>query len=71
MEENEYFKSVEEYISLLSADVKAPQKLYEDRLKKCKECEKLVNGICASCGCFVEMRAAVIKNVCPSENKKW
>lgn len=71
MEESEYFESVFEYISLLNDDVKTPAKEYEKRLLICKNCEKLVNGLCAVCGCFVEMRAAVFKNYCPYSKEKW
>ena len=71
MEENEYFESVSEYISLLTDDIKTPDEEYQRRLSLCKECEKLVNGLCAVCGCFVEMRAAGTKNYCPHTKKYW
>lgn len=71
MEENEYYESVAEYVSLLAPEVKASEELYEKRLAICKECDRLVSGICRSCGCFVEMRAAVEKNRCPSEEHRW
>lgn len=71
MEENEYFESVSEYISLLTDDIKTLDEEYQRRLSLCKECEKLVNGLCAVCGCFVEMRAAVAKNYCPHTKKYW
>ena len=65
----EYFRSLREYIDNLDMDIKAGQELYEDRLNICKECDLLLEGMCRSCGCYVEMRAAVAKNVCP--RKKW
>ena len=38
-------------------------------LEICKKCEKLNEGTCLACGCFVEIRAALKKGVCPY--KKW
>jgi hypothetical protein len=68
---DEYFKNIYEYIENLDEDIKAEEKLYEQRLSACKECDNLVNGLCRICGCFVEMRAAVKKNYCPDLSKKW
>ena len=41
----------------------------ERRLNVCRECEKLNQGTCLACGCFVEIRAALNKGRCPY--KKW
>lgn len=68
-EQEEYFRSLREYIENLDMDIKAPQSLYEKRLAVCKDCELLFQGMCRSCGCYVELRAAVTKNACPW--KKW
>lgn len=65
----ETFRSLREYIDNLDSDVRAAGELYERRLAVCKECELLLEGMCRSCGCYVELRAAMIKNVCP--RKKW
>lgn len=67
--QEEYFRSLREYIANLDEDIKAPAALYEDRLSVCKQCELLLDGMCRSCGCYVELRAAVEKNRCPW--KKW
>ena len=61
----EYFRSMREYIDNLDIDVKAPDELYEKRLAACRECDFLLEGMCRKCGCYVEMRAAVIRNSCP------
>lgn len=63
------FRNLQEYIDNLDKDIKAGQELYEERLLTCKECEMLLAGMCRSCGCYVELRAAVGKNQCP--RKKW
>ena len=67
--QEEYFRSLREYIENLDIDIRASQSLYEDRLSVCEKCELLLEGMCRSCGCYVELRAAVTKNVCP--RKKW
>ena len=71
MQEGEYFKNMYDYIAQLDPEVKAEEELYEGRLKVCKQCAHLINGMCRICGCFVEMRAAVKKNYCPSPEKFW
>lgn len=65
----EVFRSLREYIENLDPDTKAPEEQYEQRLSVCRECELLLEGMCRSCGCYVELRAAVNKNICP--NRKW
>lgn len=65
----ETYKSLRDYIDNLDPDVKAEEELYEKRLSVCKECDLLLEGMCRSCGCYVELRAVITKNVCP--RKKW
>ena len=48
--QEEYFRSLREYIANLDEDIKAPAALYEDRLSVCKQCELLLDGMCRSCG---------------------
>lgn len=65
----EYFRSLREYIANLDPEIKADEALYEERLAACKECDLLLEGMCRICGCYVELRAVVAKNICP--RKKW
>ena len=53
----------------LDAEMKAPDDIYAQRLQICGDCEKLNQGTCAACGCYVELRAAARKASCP--HKKW
>ncbi len=69
MDEAEYFENLHAYIENLDADSKAAPEQYEERLSVCKGCDLLVNGMCRACGCFVELRAALLKNACPYD--KW
>lgn len=68
---DEYFKNIYEYIEALDEEIKAEEKLYQNRLESCKGCDNLLNGMCRICGCFVELRAAITKNYCPDIDKKW
>ena len=68
-DQKEYFRTLREYIENLDADIKAPEGLYEERLGVGKEGDLLLDGMCRSCGCYVELRAAIEKNACPW--KKW
>ncbi len=67
--QEETYRTIREYIDNLDPDAKADGELYEKRLKICKECELLMLGMCRCCGCYVEMRAAMGKNICP--RRKW
>lgn len=71
MDKNEYYKNVYDFIESLDEDVKAPKQEFERRIGICRECESLFEGMCRVCGCFVEMRAAVKNNYCPSVRDKW
>lgn len=67
--QDEYFANLQEYIRNLDVDIKSGEDLYEGRLDVCKECDLLFQGMCRSCGCYVELRAAIAHNSCPQ--KKW
>lgn len=69
--EEELSQNIKEYIDALSEEIKADSNLYEQRLSLCRSCGCLLNGTCAKCGCYVEMRAAIKTNRCPSEDKFW
>lgn len=68
-DKTEYFASLKNLIDNLDPDAKASEELYEERLRICTECEMFLEAMCRSCGCYVELRAAVAKNCCPK--KKW
>lgn len=69
--ERDLAEAVKEYISTLGEEIKAPEELYKTRLEVCRGCENLLSGTCLKCGCYVEMRAAVKGNRCPSEKSLW
>lgn len=63
------YRTIKEYVDNLDSNEKTSEGIYEERLERCRECEMLLAGMCRSCGCYVEMRAALQKNECP--RKKW
>ena len=71
IDENEYFKTILDYVASLPPEDKVSDAIYEQRLNICKECEDLVNGMCKKCGCYVELRAVKLFMNCPSEHKYW
>ena len=71
MGDDPYFRSIAAYIASLPERIRTPEPEYSRRLAACKGCGELVNGICAQCGCFVELRAAKKQNRCPAYPPKW
>ena len=69
MDQNAYMESLYAYIARLEPEIKADEAVYEERLGICKGCDYLKEGLCGACGCFVELRAVITKNVCPYQ--KW
>ena len=63
--DGEYFQSIYRYIESLPPERKASPPVYRQRLAVCRGCESLQNGMCAQCGCFVEVRAAKRAQKCP------
>lgn len=71
MGDDEYFRSIAEYIRELPAAVRTPEPEYSRRLAECQNCDNLVNGMCRLCGCFVELRAAKRINRCAGTPLRW
>ncbi len=70
-DEGELFQTMQEYISRMAPEIRTQPEEYERRLAVCRECEKLLGGMCGACGCYVELRAAVKKQYCPDVKKRW
>ena len=68
----ELSKLINDYITSLTKEQRADQTNYDRRLKKCMDCDALINGLCKFCGCFVLVRAAKKNQFCPyPQNQKW
>ena len=68
-DEDKYHELVKKELDWMDEEMKAPDELYAQRLAICEECDRLNQGTCLACGCFVELRAAARKAACPK--KKW
>jgi hypothetical protein len=68
-----------ERLAALAAELPSPPSLrvtdeeYHQRLNRCGTCNALREGVlCAYCGCFVQIRAAMRNAYCPSPGgDKW
>ncbi len=69
MGEEEYREMIGKHVDIIKPEDRSDDALYDSRLSVCRECPKLNAGTCAACGCFVEIRAALKRSVCP--DKKW
>lgn len=69
IDKDDYFKTLHQLIENIPKDQKADTTLYEARLADCQACERLYDGLCSACGCYVELRAAKASNDCPYS--KW
>lgn len=61
----DYERIIVEGIRALPAEELVPDDVAAGRLEVCKTCEKINQGTCLACGCYVEIRAAVKKGRCP------
>ncbi|MBE5871183.1 MAG: hypothetical protein E7294_07990 [Lachnospiraceae bacterium] len=68
-DEQKFRDTLEKYIEKIGTDLRTEEAQYRKRLELCKRCEKLNQGTCLACGCYVELRAAAISGRCP--DKKW
>ncbi len=71
MDDAAFFASVQAYVDRIPQEQKVPETLYRERLAQCGKCDHLVNGMCALCGCFVEVRAARKNQHCAKEIEIW
>lgn len=60
---------LEKYREAIKVNDRVMQDEYERRLSVCRSCEKLIEGTCMACGCYVELRAVAKVSRCPK--KKW
>ena len=65
MDENDFLRDMRSHIAAY------PEDKYHQRLAFCKNCDKLVDGMCVLCGCYVELRALKIGMRCADIDKKW
>ena len=64
-----YEKLIVEGLKALPPEDLTTEDVTAVRLEVCKTCEKINQGTCLACGCYVEIRAALKAGKCPY--KKW
>ena len=64
-------QNIRELIELLPAEKRAAEDVRLERLALCRQCDRLQNGMCVLCGCYVELRAAKAHMKCPDVPGKW
>lgn len=69
IDKDTYFQTLQELVANVPESESVSDSLYEERLSICTGCERLADGMCRACGCYVELRAKIEKNSCPYE--KW
>ena len=63
--------SIRDLIALLPEDKLTPREETSRRLAICRDCDQLRSGMCALCGCYVELRAAKGRMGCPALPPRW
>ena len=63
--------SIRDLIALLPEDKRTPREETSRRLAICRDCDQLRSGMCALCGCYVELRAAKACMGCPALPSRW
>lgn len=63
------YRKIEKYKEAIKLEDRVVDEEYENRLNVCKSCDKLNDGTCAACGCYVELRALGKNTSCPYA--KW
>ena len=71
MKEDDYIRSLKEYIAAYPEEKKADEATTAARLAVCRECESLANGMCGKCGCYVELRCLKKESCCADYPQKW
>ena len=68
-QQQDLWKTLQRMIEDLPMEDRTPEAEREERLGICKQCERLLEGMCTACGCYVELRTATRSQECPYE--KW
>ncbi len=71
LDEKALLLTVQEYVRQLDPRQKVPDDVYAARLDTCTACPRLVSGMCAKCGCYVQLRAAKARLACPDVPARW
>ena len=62
---------IRDRIAAMPEEQRADEAVMASRLGVCQSCDHLMNGTCALCGCYVELRAAKRVQRCPDVPGRW
>ncbi len=63
--------NIRDLIAQLPPECRTPEEEEQKRLRTCRSCEHLTEGMCRLCGCYVELRAARVRQGCPDLPDRW
>ncbi len=66
-----YHDDLARYIAVVKESDRANDTLYKKRLEICSDCKYYSNGLCTSCGCFVEIRCILKTSKCAAPTPLW
>lgn len=61
----EFAANLEQKIKHIDEELKVEPEMYQERMSICEGCDKLAQGLCRACGCYVELRGVMKRNSCP------
>lgn len=71
LDRDEYINSLIQYVNNYPVEKRADDEVYNKRLSICRQCDRLSQGMCSICGCYVQLRAVKKDMYCPHDDKKW
>lgn len=69
--EKELSELIRDRIAAMPEEQRADERTIAERLAACRDCDHLMSGTCALCGCYVELRAAKKVQSCPDVPGRW
>ena len=65
------YEEVRGLIEAVPKERRVSEEVYSARLSACTSCSELSGGVCAKCGCYVELRAVYRRMYCPADEDRW
>ncbi len=70
--ERKSYNTISDFLETVDDKLKVCDKIFFQRIEKCRECDNLISGMCLKCGCYVELRARLKNKSCADyDNIKW
>ncbi len=65
------YQLMRDWLAAIPDGQRAEDDVYAARLAACRACDHLNAGLCALCGCYVELRCAKAAQRCPAAPARW